>query len=80
MANCGINFFIAIHRFSLVKAAMNARCICKLRKGVTKSKCAMNINRNHLNGCTIVNLKTRRRSKTLKGSQRMGGGGAGGVF
>jgi hypothetical protein len=54
---------------------MNARCICKLGEGVTKSKCAMNIHRNHLNGCTIVNLKTRRRSKTLKGSQRMGGGG-----
>jgi hypothetical protein len=26
------------------------------------------------NCCTIVNLKTRRRSKTLKGSQRMRGG------
>jgi hypothetical protein len=34
----------------------------------------MNIHRIHLNCCTIANLKTRRRSKILKGSQRMGGG------
>ncbi len=34
----------------------------------------MNIYRSHLNCCIIANLKTRRRSKTLKGSQRIGGG------
>ncbi len=34
----------------------------------------MNIHRSHLNCCIIVNLKTRRRSKAFKGSQRMGGG------
>ncbi len=30
--------------------------------------------RSYLNCCTIVNLKTRKRSNTLKGSQRMGDG------
>ncbi len=34
----------------------------------------MNIHRSHLNCCTIANLKTRIRSKTLTVSQRMGGG------
>ncbi len=29
-------FMITIHLFSLVKAAMSAPCICKLRDGVTK--------------------------------------------
>ncbi len=37
MANCGINFLIVIHCFSLVKAAMNAPLICKLRNGVIKT-------------------------------------------
>ncbi len=32
MATGGINFFIVIYRFSLVKAAMNAPRIWKLRK------------------------------------------------
>jgi hypothetical protein len=32
MANGGINFVIGINRFSLVKAAMNALRVCKLRK------------------------------------------------
>jgi hypothetical protein len=61
-------FFIVIHRFSLVKAAMNAQCICKMCNSVNKTpqKCAMNIHRLHLNSCTIANLKTRRRSNTLK--------------
>ncbi len=77
-------FFIVIHRFSLVKAAMNALCICKMRNGVSKTlslssffqlpKCAMNILRSYLNCCTIRNWKTRKRSNTLMGSQRMGGG------
>jgi hypothetical protein len=30
-------FLIVIHRFSLVKAAMNALCICKMRNGVSKT-------------------------------------------
>ncbi len=78
-------FFIVIHRFSLVKAAMNARRICKMRYGVRKtlsissliqlSKCAMNILRSYLNFCTIVNWKIRKHSNSLKGSQRMGVGG-----
>jgi hypothetical protein len=37
MAKWGINiFFIVIYHFSLVKAAMNAACVCKLRNGVKK--------------------------------------------
>jgi hypothetical protein len=66
-------FLIVIHRFSLVKAAMNDLRICKMHNGVNNasislSKCAMNIHRSHLNFCTIANLKT------LKSSQMMGGG------
>ncbi len=34
MAKCGI---IVIYRSSLVKAAMNAACVCKLRNGVNKT-------------------------------------------
>jgi hypothetical protein len=37
MAKCGLNFFIVIYRFSLVKAAMNAARVCKLRNGVNKT-------------------------------------------
>jgi hypothetical protein len=37
MAKCGINFFIVIYLFSLVKAAMNAAHVCKLRNGVNKT-------------------------------------------
>ncbi len=37
MANCGIHFFDCHHRFSLVKAAMNAARICKMRNGVSKT-------------------------------------------
>jgi hypothetical protein len=38
MANCEINFFdYIIHRFSLVKAAMNAPRICKMRNGFNKT-------------------------------------------
>jgi hypothetical protein len=36
IANCRINLFI-IHHFSLVKAAMNAPRICKLRNDVNKT-------------------------------------------
>ncbi len=34
----------------------------------------MNILRSYLNCCTIVNWKIRKRTNTLKGSQKMGGG------
>jgi hypothetical protein len=37
MANFGINFFIVIHRISLLKATMNALHICKMRNGVSKT-------------------------------------------
>ncbi len=37
-------------------------------------KGGMNILRSYLNCSTIVNWKTRKRTNTLKGSQRMGGG------
>jgi hypothetical protein len=44
MKKCGINgqlrnklFLIVIHRFSLVKAAMNAPRICKMRNGDNKN-------------------------------------------
>ncbi len=76
-------FLIVIHRFSLVRAAMNALRICKMRKGVTKrpqfllfstSQVRIEYLRSYLNCCTIVNWKIRKRSHTLKGSQRMGGG------
>ncbi len=44
MTNGGINFFlIVINRFSLVKAAMNASGVCKLRKNCLTviEQCAM---------------------------------------
>ena len=43
MANSGINFFIVINRFSLVKAAMNTLRVCKLRKNCLTviDQCAM---------------------------------------
>ena len=57
MAKCGMNlFFIVIYHSSLVKGAMNAAPVCKLRNGVKKTpqfllffngqrwtKCAVNI-------------------------------------
>jgi hypothetical protein len=52
-------FLIVIYHFSLVKGAMNAARVCKLRNGVKKTpkfllfskrpKCAMNILRSYLN-------------------------------
>jgi hypothetical protein len=57
-------FLIVIHRFSLVKAAMNALDISKMRNGVGAKcpqfffqlpKCAMNILQSYLNCCTIIN-------------------------
>jgi hypothetical protein len=37
MAKCGIYLFFVIYHSSLVKAAMNAACVCKLRNGVNKT-------------------------------------------
>ncbi len=34
-------FFIAIHRFSLVRAAMNALRICKMRNGVSNRRASL---------------------------------------
>jgi hypothetical protein len=76
-------FFIVIYYSSLVKATMNAACVCKMHNGVSKTpsmssfstvKGGMNIFRRYLNCSTIVNGKTRKHTNTLKGSQRMGGG------
>ncbi len=77
-------FLTVIHCFSLVRAAMNARPICKMCNGVSKTpsnffsfstaQMRSEYLRSYLNCCTIVNWKTRGRYNTLKGSQRMGGG------
>jgi hypothetical protein len=57
-------FLIVIHRFSLVKAAMNAQRICKLCNGVSKTPSISSFStaqvrneyfRSYLNWCTIVN-------------------------
>jgi hypothetical protein len=37
MAKCGMNFFFVIYHSSLVKGAMNAAHICKVRNGVKKT-------------------------------------------
>ncbi len=88
MAKCGINiFFIVIYHSSLVKGAMNAACVWKLRNGVKKTpqissffngqrwtKCAVNILRSYLNWWHNWQLKSRRRSHTLKGSHLMENG------
>ncbi len=81
------HFFIVIHCFSRVKTAVNALRICKMRNGVSKTPSISSFFncpsaqwifsaaiKNSVNCCTIVNWKTRKRSNTLKGSQRMGGG------
>jgi hypothetical protein len=76
-------FFIVIHRFQLVKAAMNALRSCKMCNGVSKTPSISYFStaqvhneylHSYLNCCTIVNWKTMKRSNTLKGSQRMEGG------
>ncbi len=74
IANCGVNFFIVVFHFLLVKAAMDSPCLWKLRKRLFYCICIckkfpMNFHLRHL----ICNLKTRRRCKTLKGSLRMEG-------
>ncbi len=68
-------FLIIIHRFSLVKAAMNALHICKMCNGVSKTPSISSFfNCPSVQCCTIVNWKTRKRSNTLQGSQWIGGG------
>jgi hypothetical protein len=54
-------FLIVIYRSSLVKAAMNAACVCKLRNGVNKTP------------QFLLFLKNKEALKILKGSRRMGG-------
>ncbi len=68
-----LTFFITIHCFSLIKAAMNAPRLCPrhwpCRNGVYKKPQCLNF--------PIAKLaikKPRRRTNTLKGSQRTGGG------
>jgi hypothetical protein len=55
---------IVIHHFSLVRAAMNALHICKMRNGVSKTPSISSFStaqvrneylRSYLNCCTIVN-------------------------
>ncbi len=81
------HFFIVIYHSSLVKGAMNAASVCKLRSGVKKNasiasffngrrwtKCAVNIRRSYLNWWHNWQLKSSRRSHTSKGSHSMGDG------
>ncbi len=82
--NAEWNFFIVIYHSSLVKGAMNAAHICKLRNGVKKrlnffffqwpkvDQVSKNILCSYLNWWHNWQLKNRRRSHTLKGSHSMG--------
>ncbi len=78
MANCGINFFFIIYYFSLVKAAMKAPCIFKLRKncltgidqcalrnGVIKTPQFLHIDR------SIYDCKLRKEKKYIPSAQRI---------
>jgi hypothetical protein len=58
-------FLIVIFHFSLVKATVNALRLCELRKDCFTAFFLV---------AYLAISKTSRRSKTLKGSQRMGGG------
>jgi hypothetical protein len=78
-------FLIVIHRFSLVKAAKNSLYVCKMRNGVSKTpsfssffNCpsAQWIFSAAIYTKLLYNYKLKnkkKRSYTLKGSQRMGG-------
>jgi hypothetical protein len=67
-------FLIVIHHFSLVKAAMNAPRICKLRNGVNKTPQFLHFFTAKGGTKAIAQLSIAEwRSNTLKGSQRMGG-------
>ncbi len=76
-------FLIVIYHSSLVKGALNAAPVCKLRNGVKKrlnfffqgqrwTKCAMNILHSYLNWWHKWQAKNRRCSHTLQGSHSMG--------
>ena len=79
-------FFIVIYHSSLVKGAMNAARLCKLRNGVKKrlnffyfqwekvDQVRSEYLRSYLNWLHNWQLKSTRRSHTLKGSQSMGDG------
>ncbi len=71
-------FCFVIHRFSLVRAAMNALSICKMRSGVSKTPSVSSFStaqvrnkylRSYLNCCTIVNWKKRKRSNMMGGGR-----------
>ncbi len=77
-------FLIVIYHSSVVKGAMNAASVWKLRNGVKKTpkfllfqgpkvnQVRMNILRSYLNWWHNWQLKNRRRNHTLKGSHSMG--------
>ncbi len=66
LVSCGgVEFLKLIYRRIYNRKSQNKK---------NQSKCAINIHRRHLCCCIIGYLKTSRRSNTLKGSQRMGGG------
>jgi len=68
-------FLIVIHRFSLLNAAMNAPRICKMCNGVNKPPQFPVRNEYSPQPSKLLyncQFKTRRRSKTLKGSKWMG--------
>ena len=81
------HFLIVIYHSSLVKGAMNAARLCKLRNGVKKKRLNFfsfqwekvdqvrsEYLRSYLNWLHNWQLKSTRRSHTLKGSQSMGDG------
>ncbi len=80
-------FLIVIYHSSLVKGAMNAARVCKLRNGIKKSlnffyfqwpkmdQVHSEYLRSYLNWLLNWQLKNRRRSHSLKGSHSMGDGG-----
>jgi hypothetical protein len=75
---------VIIYHSSMVKGAINAASVCKLRNGVKKrlnffffqwvrwTKCATNILHSYLNWWHNWQMKNRRRSHTLKGCHSMG--------
>ncbi len=81
MANCRINFFgLSTIVFHLLKplwmlcAFVKCAIMLAKRPQFLLFSTAQVCNEFFLNCCTIVNWKTSKRSNTLKGSQRMGGG------
>ncbi len=84
MANCGINFFllssIVFHlwkpQWTLCAFVKCAMVLAKRPQFLlfSTAQARNEYSPQDLNCCTFVNWKTRKRSNTLKGSQRMGGG------